>query len=562
MPSVGKHAEGGERYAAYSGLRMKEMERQMKTLYIECNMGAAGDMLLAALLELMPDREKALKQLNGMGIPGVVYTAEPSEKCGICGTHIHVLVHGQEEAACEDGHEHEHLHNHGHDHHEHHHGHDEHAHDHDHDHHEHHHDHDEHVHDHDHHHDHSHENHNHAHGHSHQHFSLKDVQGIIENLNAPQKVKADASAVYRLIAQAESKVHGAEMDQIHFHEVGTMDAVADVAGCCLLFHELRADQIIASPIHVGYGTVWCAHGQLPVPAPATALILQEIPTYGGEVRGELCTPTGAALLKYFAEKFEMMPMMAVDKIGYGMGTKDFERANCIRVMEGSEFSGGTLETAQRRQPGRHVIAVDQQQEASEEAAESGKSEIATGKESTILEMVCNLDDMTGEELGYAAEAVLAAGALDVFTEPIYMKKNRPAVKFTVIVRPEDKERMAEVIFRNTTTIGIRMHECRRFELERKSQINDTKYGPMESKISEGFGVCRKKVEYEDLHRIAQSKGKTLLEIKQELYQQNHEVDRIDGSQQDQENDRICGSRKNRESNEICGNQLEIRQGKN
>lgn len=364
------------------------------------------------------------------------------------------------------------------------------------------------------------------------------------------------------------------MDQIHFHEVGTMDAVADVAGCCLLFHELRAEQIIASPIHVGYGTVWCAHGQLPVPAPATASILQGIPTYGGEVRGELCTPTGAALLKYFAEKFEMMPMMAVDKIGYGMGTKDFERANCIRVMEGSEFSGGTLETARHRQPGRHAIAADQRQEASEEAAGSGKSETTTGKESTILEMVCNLDDMTGEELGYAAEAVLAAGALDVFTEPIYMKKNRPAVKFTVLAKPENKEQMAELIFRNTTTIGIRMHECRRLELKRKSQINDTKYGPMESKISEGFGVCRKKVEYEDLYRVAQSRGKTLLEIKQELYQQNYEVDRIDGSQQEhevdridgsqpeQENDRICGSRKNRESNEIRGNQLEIGRGKN
>ena len=480
-----------------------------------------------------------------------------------------MLVHGQEEAAGDDSHEHAHTHEHSQECHN-----DC----------KYHHDHDHENHNHDHHHDHSHENHNHdhhhehdhgyAHAHSHQHFSLKDVQGIIENLNAPQKVKTDASAVYQLIAQAESKVHGAEMDQIHFHEVGTMDAVADVAGCCLLFHELRADQIIASPIHVGYGTVWCAHGQLPVPTPATASILQGIPTYGGEVRGELCTPTGAALLKYFVEKFEMMPMMAVDKIGYGMGTKDFERANCIRVMEGSEFSGGTLQAVQHRQPGRHVIAVDQQQEASEEGAESGKSETTTGKESTILEMVCNLDDMTGEELGYAAEAVLAAGALDVFTEPIYMKKNRPAVKFTVLAKLEDKEQMAEVIFKNTTTIGIRMHECRRLELKRKSQINDTKYGPMESKISEGFGVCRKKVEYEDLYRVAQSRGKTLLEIKQELYQQNYEVDRIDGSQQDhevdridgsqpeQENDRICGSRKNRESNEICGNQLEIGRGKN
>ena len=232
-------------------------------------MGAAGDMLTAALLELLPDREGFVRKLNSLGIPGVTVVAERSEKCGINGTHIRVMVHGEEEN--------EHMH--GHHHHDHHHG------------------------------------------------SMSEIRSIVSGLPIPTMVKLDIMAVYEEIARAESHVHGVPVDQIHFHEVGSMDAVADITAVCMLMYELDVDQVIASPVHVGSGQVRCAHGILPVPAPATAHILREIPIYGGSIKGELCTPTGAALLKHFVTEFGDMPAMKLNAIGYGMGKKDFERAN-------------------------------------------------------------------------------------------------------------------------------------------------------------------------------------------------------------------------------------------
>jgi uncharacterized protein (TIGR00299 family) protein len=277
----------------------------MKTLYIDCGMGAAGDMLTAALLELLPDREEFLRKLNSLGIPGVTVVAERSSKCGINGTHIRVAVHGEEES--------EHMHEH----------------------------------------------------HHHHHGSMDDIRSIVSRLPIPTMVKLDVMSVYEEIAQAESHVHGVSVEQIHFHEVGTMDAIADITAVCLLMHELDADQIIASAVHVGSGQVRCAHGILPVPAPATAHILRDVPIYGGSIRGELCTPTGAALLKHFVTEFGDMPAMKVKAIGYGMGKKDFERANCVRVLLGE----------------------------------------TTEKPEGIWELNCNLDDMTGEQLGFALETL-------------------------------------------------------------------------------------------------------------------------------------------------------------
>ena len=273
----------------------------MKLLYLDLGMGAAGDMLTAALLELLPDREAFLEELNGIGLPEVSVTAEPSAKCGIMGTHVSVKIHGVEEGEATE-------HAHGYDHH----------HDHDHDH--------EHGHNHEHGHDHHH--------HDHHHTSLRDVEEIISGLQVSDKVKRDALAVYGLIAEAESHAHGKPVPEIHFHEVGTMDAIADVTAVCMLMERLSLDQVMATPVHVGSGHVHCAHGIMPVPAPATAYILQGIPTYGGGVKGELCTPTGAALLKYFVNAFGDQPVLRVSAIGYGMGKKDFKAANCVRAMLG------------------------------------------------------------------------------------------------------------------------------------------------------------------------------------------------------------------------------------
>ena len=267
----------------------------MKTLYFDCGMGAAGDMLMASLYEICPDKEKFLKMMNGMGLPGLSVEAEPSVKCGITGTHMKVTIHGEEEESVDvdlQGHEHHHDHDHEHDH-DHHHDHNhEHNHDHtddhhDHSHEDHHHSHEmaesaaeqtihEHTHDgqFEHHHDEQSDlDHAHDHRHSHHHHaSMAGISHIIEHLNLPEEVKADVVAVYQLIAEAESHVHGKTVEEIHFHEVGTADAIADIAGVCLLMHMIVPQKVIASPIHVGSGNVHCAHGILPVPAPATAFI--------------------------------------------------------------------------------------------------------------------------------------------------------------------------------------------------------------------------------------------------------------------------------------------------
>ena len=294
----------------------------MKTLYFDCGMGAAGDMLMASLYEICPDKAGFLKTMNEMGVPGLSVEAEPAVKCGITGTHMKVTIHGEEEESVDvdlQEHVHDHAEQHDHDHHEH-------CHDHEaagnHHHHEteaHHHemaadmadnthihayDHD-HQPDHDHHDEHDfHHTHTHEETHTkedsghphHHHTSMAGISHIIEHLNLPDEVKKDVVAVYHLIAEAESHVHGKTVEEIHFHEVGTADAIADIAGVCLLMHMIAPQKTIASPIHVGSGNVRCAHGILPVPAPATAFILQGLPIYSGTIRGELCTPTGAALL--------------------------------------------------------------------------------------------------------------------------------------------------------------------------------------------------------------------------------------------------------------------------
>lgn len=428
-------------------------------------MGAAGDMLTAALLELLPDSDEFVKELNALGIPGVQFQKEPSVKCGITGTHMSVTVNGEEEGSHDhnhQGHDHEHSHD------KHDHGHDCHGHDHSHGCHDDDHDHSDEY-------DHSHEYHSDEHDHSHAHHhhsSLHDIEHIIRgHLSLSEKVQNDVMAVYRLIAEAESHVHGVPVTEIHFHEVGTMDAIADITAVCMLIDRLSPDEIVVSPVHVGSGQVKCAHGILPVPAPATAHILKDVPIYGGSIRGELCTPTGAALLKHFAARFDSMPAMKTQAIGYGMGKKDFEEVNCVRAMLGETDS--------------------------------------TGDE--IYELSCNVDDMTGEEVGFAVERLFAAGALDVYTMPIGMKKSRPGVLIHIMCHKADRETMIRTAFKYTTTIGIRESRLNRYVLERHIETCETPYGAVRCKVSSGYGVERRKYEYDDLSRIAWEKDISISE---------------------------------------------------
>ena len=466
----------------------------MKTLYLDCSMGAAGDMLTAALLELLPDPEEFVGELNALGIPGVEYQKEKSVKCGITGTHMKVTVHGEEEESCdhdEHSHEHNHEHHHEHEHDDHDHGH----------HHEHEHD----DHEHEHHHEHEHDDHDHEHHHA----SMHDIEHIVRgHLQLPKEVQDDVMAVYGLIAEAESHARDRPVTEIHFHEVGTMDAIADVVAVCLLMNRIKPDEIVVSPVHVGSGQVHCAHGILPVPAPATAYILRDVPIYGGAIRGELCTPTGAALLKHFATKFAGMPVMQINAIGYGMGKKDFEAANCVRAMLGESVSVKGSENVPL-QDGHAGTETTKGAVYAENSARSFGDEQA-------YELSCNVDDMTGEEIGFAMEMLFEAGARDVYTIPIGMKKNRPGTLIRVLCMASEKDRIVEAIFRHTTTIGIRESALERYVLNRRIERTDTKAGSVSRKISEGYGVKREKYEFEDLAKIARQKGLSLWEVREML----------------------------------------------
>lgn len=389
----------------------------MKILYIECSMGVAGDMLMGALYELLndEDRKKFTDKMNSLGIEGLHVEAVPSVKCGINGTHMNVTVDGHEEL---EYHHSEHHHHHG--------------------------------------------------------TSMHDIRHIIDAAGISENVKKNAVEVYECIAQAESRVHGKSADEIHFHEVGSKDAMADVIGCCMLIDIIGADRIVVSPVTTGFGNVRCAHGILPVPAPATALILNDVPLRAGNIEGELCTPTGAALVKHYADEFGNMPQMTVSRIGYGIGTKDFAAANCVRVFVGIQ---------------------------------------ATRTAKTIVQLCCNIDDMTAEELGYAAELLMDEGALDVYTTAIGMKKSRPGTLLTVMCREEDRERIAGLIFRNTTTLGMRVYHCERMILERSEKTLHTEFGDVRCKEASGYGVVRSKLEYDDVRRLAKSSGRSIREIR-------------------------------------------------
>ena len=388
----------------------------MKTLYLDCGMGAAGDMLTAALLELLSNPDEFIEKLNALSIPGVQFKKENAVKCGITGTRFSVIVDGAEESE---------------------------------------------------------EMYEHSHEHGHHHSSMNDIEHIIAHLELPSKVRDDILAVYGLIAEAESHVHGRPVTDIHFHEVGTMDAIADVTAVCMLMNEISPGEVVVSPIHVGSGHVKCAHGILPVPAPATACILQGVPIYGGSVQGELCTPTGAAILKHFATRFGDMPVMRTLAIGYGMGKKDFGMANCVRALLGETEDKGD----------------------------------------TVLELSCNVDDMTAEAIGFATERLFEGGAYEVFTVAIGMKKSRPGTLIRVMCSEQNKEKIVGLLFRHTTTIGVRQSVTQRYVLERKIETVQTPYGEVRRKVSSGYGVHRMKYEHDDLARIAREQNISLDEVK-------------------------------------------------
>lgn len=369
----------------------------MKSLYLECNMGVAGDMLCASLLDTLNEKDKKyiIDKLNTL-LCDVTVNLNTTTKSGIRASKFDVTIK-------ESGHT---------------------------------------------------------------HTSISEIYKIINGFDIPQKVKENAKAVYKLIAEAESKVHGTTVADVHLHEVGAKDAIIDITACCLLIDYLQIDKIVCSPIATGFGKVKTAHGIMPVPAPATAELLGSIPCFTGDIKGELTTPTGVALVKFFANDFSASNG-EYEKVGYGAGTKDFEKPNIIRAF------------------------------------------IKESDIDTVFELRCQIDDMTGEELGYALNKMLTIGAKDAYIKPIVMKKSRPAFEFTVISFPADKDELTRQMFKHTTTLGIRQIECARAILEREiCEKNGVRI-----KRSHGYGTQTEKIEFDDIVKIAEENDISVFEAR-------------------------------------------------
>lgn len=395
----------------------------MRTLYLELGMGIAGDMFSAALYELLEEhrQKEYLEIMNGLGPDGVRVEAETVRNAGVKGTHIY--VRRQDRTFREDGHPADREH-----------GYDAEA--------------------------------------AHPHRGMKEIRRMVAGFALSEGLKQNILAVYDRIAAAEASVHGEPVEEIRFHELGSMEAIINVTSACLLVEMLSVDRIIASPVRVGYGSVQTAHGLLPVPAPATARLLEGIPIYAGRVEGELCTPTGAALVRHFVRDFGVMPPMRLSGTGYGMGGKQFTSLNAVRA-----FLGETDE-----------------------------------RSAGICELDCNLDDMTPERIGFAMDRLYEAGAVEVYTSPAFMKKSRPGILLVALCQEDRKQAVIEAIFRHTTTLGVRESVKRRYILDREIETVQTDLGPVRRKKAFGYGVRRAKYEYDDLAKIAREEACSMEEV--------------------------------------------------
>ncbi len=410
-----------------------------KTLYLDCFAGASGDMLVGAMLDCGLDFELLRSELRKLGVEGYELSLTRVDRSGISSAKFDVRLSGESHS-----HSHEHHHEHSH---EHHHGH---------------------SHEHRRHHEHS-----HSHEHHHEHRGLSEIKCIISSSSLSERVKQRAQTIFQRIGEAESKIHGIPIETVHFHEVGAIDSIVDIVGCCVAFDALKIERIISSPLHVGSGAFKCAHGTYPVPGPATAELLKGVPIYSKEIEGELVTPTGAAIISTLAESYGPAPMMKIEKIGYGAGTRDYPKfPNVLRAIIGE------LEEDADRTP------------------------------TTVTVIEANIDDLNAQVFGYLMEKALAAGALDIFYTPIQMKKNRPGVLLTLLCKPGDRERMCDIIFRETTTLGVRYRNEQREILRREFVTVETEYGPIRIKVSRARDgrVMNASPEFEDCRVAAEKHG--------------------------------------------------------
>jgi uncharacterized protein (TIGR00299 family) protein len=432
----------------------------MRIAYLDCFSGISGDMFLGALLDagvspkLLEDTVAALNIGARLEISRVL-------RSGISAIKVDVYVHGEKDLPREvfsEKREHDH--------------------------------HPDHAHEHDSGYKHSHNAHTHPHDtHSHPHAhgrSLTAIREIIEKAAVSPTAKATAIRIFENLAEAEAEIHGTSIDQVHFHEVGAVDAMVDIVCAAVGAESLAVEEWVCSPLNVGGGTVKCAHGTLPIPAPATLKLLRDAPVYSSGPQVELVTPTGAAIVKTLNTRFAPFPAMTIEKTGYGAGTREFpDHPNLLRITIGEAESAARLSTSNDR--------------------------------ITVLE--ANLDDLSPQVLAYAMERLLAEGALDVFSVPVQMKKSRPGALLTVLAKIEDANRLTKTIFAETTTLGVRRREEQRQTLARRWENVNTTWGPVRIKIASMNGtISNYAPEYEDCRALAEAHHVPLKEVIHEAVQ--------------------------------------------
>lgn len=437
----------------------------MKVLYFDCFSGISGDMTLGALLDLGVSQEHLIESLKALKLDDEYhFNIKKDLKNGIMGTLVDVVLH------CEEEHHHEHNHEHDHDH-EHHH---EHSHEHDHQHH--------------------HEveatvAHGHSHNEEHDHRSYKNIISMIEGSSLNENVKSLSKKIFTIIGEAEGKIHGKPLEEVHFHEVGAVDSIVDIVGTAICIDALKPDKIVFSKIPLSKGFVKCQHGMFPLPAPASLEILKDVPVYFTDIKFELVTPTGAGIIKALADSYDDSGDMTIEKIGYGLGKKTYEKPNVLRVYLYNE----------KKKINNQIVEID-----------------------------TNIDDMTGEQLGYIMELLLTAGALDVYFTPMYMKKNRPGVKLSVLCTTEKQQDLTKLLLSQTSTFGVRYKLMDRDILDREfveimllDEIVRCKVG-----ILDGQPI-KIEPEYEDCKRIAKKNSLPIAEVFNEALYEANKIKHID-----------------------------------
>ncbi len=423
-----------------------------RVLYLDCFSGAAGDMIAGALIDAGVPFDALTRVVDSLGLEGVRVTHDRVDRSGIGAAKFRVETGGHDDA---HDHDHDHGHTHGHDR-DHHHG--------------------------------------HAHGqdHHHSHRSLSQILRIVERSSLSTAAQQRAGRLFRRLAEVEAGIHQMPVEEVHLHEVGAVDSIVDIVTVVWALEWLAPARVVVSPLNVGSGTVRCAHGEMPVPAPATAVLLAGAPTYVAGPSVELTTPTGALIVTEYADAFGPMPPMRVNRIGYGAGDRDLPgRPNVLRALVG-EPAGA--ETGADASTALHAAAD------------------AEGLERVVV-LECQIDDMNPQLYGVLMDRLTAAGALDVFYAPIQMKKNRPGTLVTVIARPPQRAALAGILFAESTTIGVRMTETLRERLDREMVTVESRLGAARVKVARRHGgVLNAAPEFEDCVRLAVKHGLAVKDV--------------------------------------------------